>query len=224
MRCFARRTASVPCCSTRIGIGEAAVIQLLVSAVTKLPRVDGDQEVRPSQRLVRMLGQAEALMGKRGDQYLSTEHLILAYLADKNQSLAGELLRMGLTPEQLEQAIHDLRAGQPINSENPEGTMDALEKYALNLNEAARKGKLDPVIGRDEEIRRIMQVLSRRSKNNPILIGEPGVGKTAIVEGLAGKIVAGEVRTVSCKKKSILWIWGSMIAGAKYRGEFEDRF
>ena len=135
---FRQKDGIGPMLLSRIGLGEQSVVSLFEKELERQPRIEGELEIRPSQRLVRMLQQGESLMSKRGDQYLSTEHLIQAYLADKNQTLAGELIRMGLTPEVLEQAIDQLRGGQPINSENPEGTMEALSKYATNLTEAAR--------------------------------------------------------------------------------------
>lgn len=205
----------------KLGVNIQNLNRVLDAQISSLPKVSGGEPYLSSEANT-VLQKAIGYSSKMGDQYVSLEPIILALFTEK--STASQILKdAGMTENELRQAIEELRKGNKVTSQSAEDTYDALGKYAINLNERARSGKLDPVIGRDDEIRRVLQILSRRTKNNPILIGEPGVGKTAIAEGLAHRIVRGDVPE-NLKSKQIFSLdMGALVAGAKYKGEFEER-
>src|SRR5881227_2038984 len=208
----------------KVGVNANQLRDGLRSELDRRPKVHGTAvDLRLANELRSVLDGAEKEMSKLKDQYTSAEHYLLA-LPGANVPAAKLLKDFGVTRDKLMQALQQVRGSQRVTDQNPEGKYQTLEKYGRDLTELARRGKIDPVIGRDNEIRRIMQVLSRRTKNNPVLIGDPGVGKTAIAEGIALRIAAGDVPESLKDKKILALDLGLLIAGTKYRGEFEDRF
>src|ERR1700730_10283405 len=207
----------------KLGARPEALDRELKSALGKLPTVKGGGRQYASERLEAALSRAWEEAQRLKDEYCSTEHLLIGIAQDKSSEAGRVLAKAGVTPEAIYKALVDVRGSQRVTDANPEERYQALQRYARDLTDLARKGKLDPVIGLREEIRRVVQVLSRRTKNNPVLIGEPGVGKTAIVEGLAQRIVGGDVPSFLEAKRILSLDISLIVAGTKYRGQFEER-